>query len=221
MLRPAFFEKHCTDCHDATDKKGNLDLTALNSKFTDAETLAMWVKIHDRIESGEMPPKKKARPAAKESAAFLGELRGPLVAAERARMQDGRTRIRRLTRGEYENTMRDLFDLPGLAVAGELPPDGSAHGFDKNSDALDTSHVNVASYLATADRVLDIAIATQPQAPVAKKQRLSLTSPGGGLAHGMLSGSAILLKGKAFDPAFPPTAAARPGSSRPPRRAGR
>ena len=53
-----FFEAHCYDCHDADEKKGNLDLTALKPKFSDAETFAMWVKVHDRIESGEMPPKK-------------------------------------------------------------------------------------------------------------------------------------------------------------------
>ena len=205
-----FFEQHCYDCHDADEKKGGIDLTALKPDFTNMENFARWVKVYDLIESGEMPPKKKDRPTEPERAAILKELRDSLVTTEQARLQDGpRTSVRRLTRAEYENTMGDLFEMPGVALADELPVDGSAHGFDKNSDALDTSHVNVASYLAAADRVLDIAIATQPQAPVAKKQRLSLTSPGGGLAHGMLSGSAILLKGKAFDPAFPPTAAAR------------
>ena len=39
-----FIEQHCTDCHDAAEKKGNLDLTALKPQFTDAETFAMRVK---------------------------------------------------------------------------------------------------------------------------------------------------------------------------------
>ena len=30
-----FFEKHCTECHDADAKKGNLDLTALKPDFAD------------------------------------------------------------------------------------------------------------------------------------------------------------------------------------------
>ena len=78
--------------------------------------------------------------------------------------------------------MRDLFDMPGLAVAGELPPDGSAHGFDNNGDALDISHVNLAKYLETADHTLNLATATQPQAPAVRKQRLSLAQPGGFVA---------------------------------------
>ncbi len=199
-----FLDAHCADCHDADEKKGGLDLTALKSQFTDAETFAMWLKVHDRIESGEMPPKQKARPTAGESAAFLAELGGSLVGAERARTQDGRTLIRRLTRGEYENTMRDLFDMPGLALAGELPPDGSAHGFDNNAEALDISHVNVAKYVEAADKVLDLAIATQPKAPEVRKVRLSLAQPGGFVAHVLLNGDGVLLRDMKPDPEFPP-----------------
>ncbi len=148
-----------------TEKKGNLDLTALKSQFSDAETLAIWVKVSDNIVSGEMPPKKKARLPVKEAAAVTKWVRDSLVTADQAR-----TGVRRLTRAEYENTMGDLFEMPGVALADELPVDGSAHGFDNNSDALDTSHVNVAGYLAAADRVLDIAIATQ------RKRRRSKSS---------------------------------------------
>ena len=50
-----FLDAHCADCHDSTDKKGGLDLTALKSQFSDAETFAMWLKVHDHIKSGEMP----------------------------------------------------------------------------------------------------------------------------------------------------------------------
>ena len=201
----AFFEKHCADCHDADAKKGNLDLTALRADFTNAETFAMWVKVHDRIESGEMPPKKKERPPEAERAAFLAELGGSLVAAEKAKLAgEGRTRIRRLTRGEYENTMRDLFEMPGLALAGDLPPDGSAHGFDNNAEALDISHVNVAKYVEAADKVLDLAIATQPKAPEVRKVRLSLAQPGGFVAHVIMNGDGVLLRDGKPDPEFPP-----------------
>ena len=54
--------------------------------------------------------------------------------------------------------VRDLLDLPGIVLQGELPADGMAHGFDNNSDALDISHVNLAKYLEAADRALDMAI---------------------------------------------------------------
>ena len=144
----AFLEQHCADCHDADTKKGGLDLSALPTDLSKPEAFARWVKVHDYIVSGEMPPKKKPRPAADATATVTAQLRTALVAADRARLAgEGRTGVRRLTRAEYEHTLRDLFDMPGVALQGELPADGSAHGFDNHSDALDVSHVNLAKYV--------------------------------------------------------------------------
>jgi len=200
----AFIENRCLDCHDSDTKKGNLDLTALKPDFADAETFARWLKVHDRIESGEMPPKKKARPEAGEVKAVTGWLAESLIAAERGRLDaESRTGVRRLTRAEYENTVRDLFDLPGLAVQSGLPADGSAHGFDKNSDALDISHVNLSKYLEAADKTLDLAIATRPAAPASAVHRLSLASNYSADLL-LMGGDAILLRDGKLDPVFPP-----------------
>ncbi|MBC8114936.1 MAG: DUF1587 domain-containing protein, partial [Candidatus Saccharimonas sp.] len=157
-----FLKSHCFECHDKSAKSGGLDLTSFTTDGLDAnlESFARWVKIHDRIESGEMPPKQSKRPSTVEKEAFLKSIQQSLIAAERARLDgEGRTGVRRLTRVEYENTIRDLFDLPGIALQSSLPADGSAHGFDKNSDALDISHVNLAKYVEAADHALDLAIA--------------------------------------------------------------
>ena len=200
-----FFRAHCVECHDADTKKGNLDLTALKPNFADAENFARWVKVHDRIESGEMPPKKKARPPAKDTAVVVKGLRESLLAAEQAKLAGtGRTGLRRLTRAEYENTLRDLFDMPGIALQGNLPADGSAHGFDKNSDALDISHVNLAKYVEAAEHALELATATRPIAPTVQKRRISLMNAGGFVTHVVMNGDGVLLKNKQPDPDFPP-----------------
>lgn len=201
----AFLETHCFECHDRETAKGGLDLESQPPDFTDPESWARWLKVHDRVQSGEMPPASRERPHPGTATAFLQALAGPLAAAEQARLGDqGRTRLRRLTRGEYENTIRDLFDLPGLDVAGLLPADGSAHGFDTNADALDLSHVSIAAYTEAADRVLDLAIATQPAPPSVWTQRLSLAEPGGFVAHVLLNGDGVLLRDMMPDPEFPP-----------------
>src|SRR5688500_17277079 len=57
-----FLEKHCFECHDAEVKKGGLDLTALKFDLANSTTFSTWVLIHDRVNNGEMPPKKKPRP---------------------------------------------------------------------------------------------------------------------------------------------------------------
>ncbi len=201
----AFFAKHCISCHDGETNQGDLDLTALKADFADAPTWARWVKVHDKIESGEMPPKRKPRPSAAEIKTILSWLAPSLTKAEDVRFDaQNRTGVRRLTRAEYENTVRDLFDMPGLPLQNLLPADGMAHGFDKNADALDISHVNIAKYLEAADYVLDHAIATQPQPPTVIKQRLSLAQPGGFVAHILMNGDGVLLRDMKPDPEFLP-----------------
>src|SRR5436190_1587539 len=144
-------------------------------------------------------------PAPADVAAVTKHLRDALTAAETARLgTDGRTPVRRLTRAEYENTLRDLFDMPGLPLQGELPADGSAHGFDNNADALDISHVNLVKYLEAAGQALDVAIATRPTPPKVVKQRISLANPHGFVAHVLMHGDGVLLKNKLPDPDFPP-----------------
>jgi hypothetical protein len=199
-----FFETHCVSCHDADTKAGGLDLGALKFDPADPENFARWIKVHDRVAVGEMPPKKKPRPPAADVAAVTRALHDDLVGAERQAAAGGRTRLRRLTRVEYENTVRDLFDLPGLPLQADLPADGQVHGFDKNADALDLSHVTLAKYLEAADRTLDTAIASRPRAPTPIKQRISLANPHGFVAHVIMNGDGVLLKNKEPDPDFPP-----------------
>ncbi|MFT5124655.1 MAG: mono/diheme cytochrome c family protein [Verrucomicrobiales bacterium] len=201
-----FLSKHCYECHDADSKKGELDLTALPFDVSKPEDFNRWVKIHDRIRSGEMPPKKKTRPPAEEQAAVTAWLKTALIKADRDRQAAGpRRTLRRMTRAEYENTVRDLLHMPGIVLQNELPADGSAHGFDKNSEALDISHVHLAKYMQAADRALDTAIATQPDPPAVKIQRVSLANEQSTLGATILDGDGVMLKNKQPDPDYPPS----------------
>jgi len=197
-----YLEKHCVECHDAETKKGNLDLTALKADFGNPETFSRWVKVYDRVQAGEMPPKKKAAPPAVETQSLLGLLKQSLLIADRARLDArGRTAVRRLTRGEYESTVRDLFDLKRIILESTLPSDGMANGFDKSSEALDLSHVNLSKYVEAADLILDMAIATSPKAPTPQLQHINLAKHVG---HILGNGDAVLLRDKKLDPDYPP-----------------
>ena len=53
-VRP-LLDAHCIDCHGADVQKGKLRL--------DGEvTMNTWIKVHDKLASGEMPPKKEEQP---------------------------------------------------------------------------------------------------------------------------------------------------------------
>ena len=165
-------EKHCYDCHDKDTKKGDLDLTALKFDLADKQEFAQWVKVHDRVRDGEMPPKKKPQPEATQRGNFLTGLATPLVAADRERAATaGRTTWRRLNRYEYENTLCDLLQAPWLQIRNMLPEDGESNRFNKLGDALDVSHVQMARYLGAADYALHEVMASQKSPPTVIKQR--------------------------------------------------
>ena len=198
-----FFERHCYSCHDADTKESGLDLTALPLQLSVRENLARWEKIHDRLAAGEMPPKKKPRPPSADAKALLAELDGMLAAADAARLaQEGRVRLRRMTRSEYENTLIDLLALPRLDIQGLLPADGTVAGFDKIATGLDLSPAHLAAYAEAAEQALTAAIATRSTPPPVFKKRIypaGLFKFGANLVHGQY----VLLKDKQPDPALP------------------
>ena len=194
-----FLEKHCYECHDKETKKGGLDLESLGSE---KQQLDRWIKIHDVVADGEMPPaKKKTRPPEADKAAFVNELDARLTAVATA-ARPIRTQLRRLTRQEFENSLKDLLALPRLDITGMLPADGRVSGYDKIGSGLDLSPGHLSAYQEAIEKALDLAIATQSAAPRVYQQRIypaGLFKFGGNLSHGQF----VLLKDKQPDPALP------------------
>ena len=171
ILSP-LLEEHCFDCHDSATKKGKLDLENLPIDFSDPSTVEVWEKVHDRLATGEMPPKKKDPPPEAEKSLFLENLFQSLVTASRERSAaEGRSTLRRLNRDEYENTVRDLLSAPWLDVKEILPEDGEAYRFNKSGSALDISHVQMARYMQAADVALRAVVASSPKKPASKTVR--------------------------------------------------
>ncbi len=167
-----FIAGHCVECHDADSKKGGLDLTQLKFNLGDSDNFATWATVDDRVTAGEMPPKKKPRPAAGELRSFTNALTSALLASDRARVAtEGRATQRRLNRYEYEETLRDVLSLPYLDVKEFLPEDRESQGFNKIGDALDVSHVQMARYLTAADFALRQALAPQVARPETRTNR--------------------------------------------------
>jgi Protein of unknown function (DUF1592)/Protein of unknown function (DUF1588)/Protein of unknown function (DUF1585)/Protein of unknown function (DUF1587)/Protein of unknown function (DUF1595)/Planctomycete cytochrome C len=147
-----FTDRYCSSCHNDVDKEGGLDLTALTYLPSDAANFTTWVKVHDRVANGEMPPREKKRPKQVELTTFTDGLAATLVASERETIaREGRALRRRMNRSEYENALRDLLHAPWLLVSEQLPEDGEAFRFNKVGTALDVSYVHMVRYMAAAD----------------------------------------------------------------------
>ena len=65
----ALLKQTCSGCHDQKSSVGGLDLTALSFDLSNRSVRDRWVRIHDRIEKGEMPPQSDDLP--KDSRAAL------------------------------------------------------------------------------------------------------------------------------------------------------
>jgi hypothetical protein len=58
QLEP-FLADTCQNCHDASEKKGGLDLESLPWTPEDPENQRRWTQVFDKLHSGEMPPPEK------------------------------------------------------------------------------------------------------------------------------------------------------------------
>ena len=153
-----FLKEHCLACHGADEAKGDLRLDRLDADVSQPTTFERWRGIVSRVQSGEMPPKGEPRPDAKQVADVVKRISARLDEAAAKRRSEGRVVLRRLNRVEYENTVRDLFDV-NVSVKDLLPEDAVSHGFDNVGAALNISPVLIERYLDAADAVLNAAVA--------------------------------------------------------------
>ena len=164
--RTEFIGKYCADCHDEVSAKSGLDLVHLSWDVGTSTNFETWVKVHDKLEAGEMPPKKKARPEPADLHAFVAGLTADLCATEQVGLREnGRAMKRRLNRYEYENTLRDLLSLPWIQIKDRLPEDGEKYRFNKIGEALDVSYVQLSRYMSSADYALRQAMSSQLEHP--------------------------------------------------------
>jgi hypothetical protein len=70
--------------------------------------------------------------------------------------------LRRLTRVEYENTVRDLFGMADLQVAAAFPADPVAGGFANNASLLTVSSLQAEKYLDAAEALSAKAVENLP-----------------------------------------------------------
>jgi hypothetical protein len=166
------FENHCIECHDTDTAKGGLDLTKLSQELNESAVRERWIRIHDRIEKHEMPPKKQNLPES-ERLKIIRILSPALLQADRKEVAtSGRGPLRRLNRDEYQNNLRDLLHLPNLDIRDMLPEDREGHHFNKSAQTLDMSRVQLTAYLDTAETALMAALAGTPSPPTSRHIRI-------------------------------------------------
>ena len=169
-LVETFVETNCLDCHTGDDSERDFRLddfvSAWKSGQTTRETADAWEKALLRIQSRQMPPPDTAVPVESEFAAAEAAMTRLLDDHAAQNPFAGQTApLRRMTRTEYKNAIRDLLSIE-VNVDAILPPDSSSDGFD-NITVGELSPLLIDRYLTAATRISRAAIGS------------SVTKPGG------------------------------------------
>jgi hypothetical protein len=162
-IRP-LLKSYCFACHNMTKRKAGLDLEGIESDNAALDLFDLWDQVGERLKSKEMPPAKSKQPTALERGQLLAWVKlvadskidfHKLPKAQLESLLAGPTFSRRLSRVEYNNTLRDLFGVD--LHAGDLLPSegGGGEGFDNAGATLFTTPMLLEKYLEAAESVLD------------------------------------------------------------------
>jgi Protein of unknown function (DUF1588)/Protein of unknown function (DUF1592)/Protein of unknown function (DUF1595)/Protein of unknown function (DUF1587)/Protein of unknown function (DUF1585)/Planctomycete cytochrome C len=178
----AFVEKHCIRCHGPQKEEGDIRIDRLSRDFKAGLDAHHWAEALDKVNSGEMPPKKEPQPTQAEISAFVSNLDVRLKEGRAARMA-ARPAVAhyRLSRKEYQNTVYDLLGVRyDPAKPGELNEDPLWHGFERIGSELSLSASHVDRYYRAAGLVLDRAFpVTSAEARKVRKTAAELRYNGG------------------------------------------
>ncbi|WP_395746668.1 DUF1592 domain-containing protein [Prosthecobacter sp.] len=134
-----FVDTYCIECHDSEARKGGLDLSRFRDEGAVLKDRAVWRTVFEKVESQQMPPpKRKTQPSSAEREKLLGWIMHIAAQPDPAlgAPDPGKPVLRRLTRLEYNNSIRDLFELPldVFMFAERLPVD--PRHFDPSAQTL-------------------------------------------------------------------------------------
>ena len=124
----ALLDRYCVSCHN--ERLGTAGLLLDQADLADVGAAAeLWEKVVRKLRAGMMPPAGRPRPDPVRRGGLVSWLEAELDQAAARDPQPGRVDgLRRLSRSEYRNAIRDLLALEVDAVD-LLPADDSSGGF--------------------------------------------------------------------------------------------
>ena len=109
VLRP-FFAEHCIYCHGDDEVNGNVNLEEIATAEQWLQAPRLIVDVIEAITANDMPPEGEPELSEKHRATLLATLKTTLRETS-AGHQVAESQFRRLNRFQYNNAVRDLFQL--------------------------------------------------------------------------------------------------------------
>src|SRR5438034_1746346 len=166
----ALVSRYCVSCHNDRVKRGDLALDGIVAQDV-GQHPDLWEKVVRKMRVRQMPPMGMPRPDEATYDAAIASLETLLDRAAAAAPNPGRTAtLRRLTRTEYQNAIRDLLALD-IDVDSLLPADESSYGFD-NVTVGDLSPTLLDRYVSAAEKISRVAVGRPSVSPGGETIRL-------------------------------------------------
>ena len=149
--------EYCSKCHGATRPKAGINLASFTNTVSVYRDPTLWERVAAKLSNGEMPPEGKSQPTSAQRSALIQWVRKTLDDLDQGRFpaDPGRVLIHRLSRTEYNCTVRDLFGVDSKP-ADSFPSDGGGGGgFDNNADTLFIPPILMERYLAVATKIVE------------------------------------------------------------------
>ena len=163
-----FVNKYCTRCHGSRAKAGINLQSALKNPGGESASLH-WKKAVANVKVHDMPPEDSSKKPTDEERRQFAEWIGKLKYL--APRDPGPFVIRRLTKAEYGNTLRDLYGV-APSVTDSLPDEVVGEGFLNSISPLQSE-----LFLEVANKVVGQVMAPAGQAPTAVQKRLFGETP--------------------------------------------
>lgn len=180
----------CLDCHAGEGAEGSLDLEAFETLEQVVDQRRLWSRIATRVRDRQMPPEDGPELSDDDRRKFLDWVDNvlPEVACNHPH-HAGPVTIRRLTRYEYANTVRELLKV-NYPFTDAFPVDEVGYGFDNIGDVLSVSPLLLEKYLVAAEKISELAIYDPAKHNLSK---LCLPSEFGAVPGGRLHGAFMVL----------------------------
>src|SRR4051812_18005889 len=159
----ALVDQYCLSCHDEDHSKGGLALDLIAGQDPSRHP-EVWEKVVRKLRARQMPPIGKDRPDEATYDAVIASLETSLDHAAATDPDPGRTAtMRRLTRTEYANAVRDLLAVD-VDAAALLPADEASYGFD-NVTVGELSPTLLDRYVSAAEKISRLAVGRPSRSP--------------------------------------------------------
>lgn len=152
-------DRYCFRCHGEEKQKGDVQLSSFHDKRMLLKEHKLWREVINLVREEEMPDEEPL-PSPEERKLLVDWLEHTLNEIDWSQVKNpGHITMPRLTKEEYNNTMRDLLGVdirPGNTFSEEGE---GLSGFTNDRDNLFITPVLMEKYIEAAERALDALLA--------------------------------------------------------------